>query len=184
MPVQRLIRGANTSLTEIMPVQGTVVVGFGWKLTASRAPSVELVPAAIICGPSGTAITDDHMIFFNQLLSPDGAVTYVDGDEEQIEVDFAQIPADVEKIVFVVYADPDLRQAGHFGAVRGAYVRICDQSGDELVRYDVEKPSDMDVTAMVFAEIYRHRGGWKMRAVGQGYATGLKGVASDFGVAI
>jgi tellurium resistance protein TerD len=35
---------------------------------------------------------------------------------------------------------------------------------------------------MIFAEIYRHNGEWKFRAVGQGYASGLRGVASDFGI--
>lgn len=184
MAAQKLIRGGNTALSDLMPTLGTVIVGFGWRVLESRGPQVELVPAAILCDASGHAISDEHMVFFNQLATPDGAVEYVDGDEEQIEVDLAAIPPEVDKIVFVVYADPDLRQPGNFGSVRRAYVRVTDRGGAELVRYDLEEGSGMDITAMVFAEIYRHSNTWKVRAVGQGYSTGLKGVADDFGVSI
>lgn len=180
----KLVRGSNTSLSELLPIIGTVVVGFGWKIIESRGPATELVPSAVVCGPDGMALSDEHLVFFNQLATPDGTVEYVQRDEEQIEVDLASIPADVDKIVFVVYADPDLRQPGNFGVVRQAYFRILDRSATEIVRYDIEDSSDVDVTAMIFGEIYRHRDAWKVRAIGQGYKTGLKGVAKDFGVHI
>lgn len=181
----KLQRGANASISDLMPIVGTVVVGFGWRLIEGRGPVTELVPSAIVCDESGHALSDEHLVFFNQLATPDGAVTYVDGgDEEQIELDLSKVPEKVDKIVFVVYADPDLRNPGNFGAVRGAYVRLADRSGSELVRYDIEEGSGNEVTAMIFGEVYRHRGAWKVRAVGQGYSTGLTGVAKDFGVAI
>ena len=180
----KLIRGSNTSLSDLMPTPGTVLVGFGWKIVENRGPAVELVPSAILCGSSGQALSDDHLVFFNQLTSPDGAVQYVTDDAEQIDVDLSAVPDDVAKIVFVVYADPDLRKPGSFGSVRSAYVRVCDRGGAELVRYDIEEGAGLDITAMVFAELYRHRDGWKIRAIGQGYSTGLQGVADDFGVRI
>lgn len=180
----KLIRGSNTSLSELVPGLGTVLVGFGWNVVQSRGPAVELVASAIVCGASGRALSDDHLVFFNQLVSPDGAVQYVENDAEQIEVDLAAVPADVTKIVFVVYADPDLRKPGSFGAVRGAYVRVCDRGGTELIRYDIEDGAGLEITAMVFSELYRHNGAWKLRAIGQGYSTGLQGVADDFGVQV
>jgi tellurium resistance protein TerD len=180
----KLARGSNASLTELIPMLGTVVVGFGWRVVPSNGPATELVPAAVVVNADGHALSDEHMVFFNQLATPDGAVHYVEGDEEQIEVNLADVPAEVARIVFVVYADPDLRNPGNFGAVRRAYVRILDRSGAEVVRYDIEDSTDVDVTAMIFAEIYRYKDAWKVRAIGQGYKTGLKGVAGDFGVAI
>lgn len=181
----KLQRGANAALSELMPIVGTVVVGFGWRLIESNGPVTELVPSAIVCNARGQAVDDEHLIFFNQLATPDGTVQYVSGgDEEQIELDLAGVPEKVDKIVFVVYADPDLRKPGNFGSVRSAYFRLADRTGTELVRYDIEEGSGNEVTAMIFGEIYRHNGAWKVRAVGQGYSTGLKGVAKDFGVAI
>jgi len=182
--VVKLARGSNASLSDLIPMLGTVVVGFGWRVISGHGPATELVPSAVVCNAEGHALSDEHLVFFNQLATPDGAVHYVEGDEEQIEVDFAAIPEEVARIVFVVYVDPDLRQPGNFGAVRRAYVRLCDRSGVEVVRYDIEDSTDVAVTAMIFAEIYRHKGTWKVRAIGQGYKTGLKGVAADFGVAI
>ncbi len=184
MTAKKLIRGGNTGLSDLMPTLGTVVVGFGWRILESRGPQVELVPAAIICDSSGRALSDEHMVFFNQLAAPDGTVQYVEGDEEQIEVNLPSIPPEVDKIVFVVYADPDLRLPGHFGSVRRAYVRFMDRAGTELVKYDLEEGSGIEITAMVFAELYRHNQAWKVRAVGQGYSTGLRGVADDFAVTI
>ncbi|MEJ7783693.1 MAG: TerD family protein [Solirubrobacteraceae bacterium] len=182
--VVKLTRGSNASLTELIPMLGTVVVGFGWRVIPSKGPATELVPSAVVCDEDGTALSDEHLVFFNQLATPDGAVQYVENDEEQIEVELAAVPETVAKIVFVVYADPDLRQPGNFGSVRSAYVRVCDRRGTEIVRYDIEVSTDVEVTAMIFAEIYRNRGAWKVRAIGQGYTTGLKGVASDFGITI
>jgi tellurium resistance protein TerD len=185
MAVKQLQRGQNAALADLMPALGTVVVGFGWKLIEGNGPVTELVPSAVVCDASGHALSDEHLVFFNQLASPDGAVQYVDaGDEEQLEVDLTAVPENVEKIVFVVYVDPDLRRPGSFAAVRGAYVRLADRSGTELLRYAIEEGSGTDVTAMIFCELYRHRGAWKIRAVGQGYSSGLVGVAKDFGVAI
>lgn len=179
-----LTRGGNTSLSALVPTLGTVVVGFGWSVVESRGPAVELVPSAVLCGERGRALSDEHLVFFNQLSSPDGAVTYVDGDAEQLEVDLDAVPAEVTSIVFVVYVDPDLRTPGSFGSVRHAYLRVCDRGGGELVRYDLEDDVGVDITAMVFGELYRHNGAWKVRAIGQGFSTGLRGVADSFDVRI
>ncbi|MEH3054792.1 MAG: TerD family protein [Patulibacter minatonensis] len=161
------------------------MIGFGWRLIESNGPQTELVPAAIICGEDGRAVSDEHFVFFNQLVSPEGDVTYVEGeDEEQLELDLRAVPESVDKVAFVVYVDPDVRRPSTFAAVRGAYFRISDDRGNELVRHDIGAQSGSASTAMIFGEVYRHRGTWKVRAVGQGYSTGLKGVADDFGVAI
>jgi tellurium resistance protein TerD len=53
--------------------------------------------------------------------------------------------------------------------------------GVELTRYDLTEDASTE-TAMIFGELYRARGEWKFRAVGQGYSTGLAGIARDFGV--
>lgn len=182
--VIRLETGANTSLTALNPLMTEVVVGFGWNIIQPSGPAIELVASALMVGEDGKALNDQSLVFFNQLSTPDDAVRYVTNDDaEQIEVNLNLIPADVQKVVFIVYADPDVRKPGNFGAVRNAYIRIADRDDNDVVRYDVAQ-SAHDVTAMVFGELYRHRGDWKFRAVGQGYTTGLVGVAKDFKVGL
>ena len=69
-----------------------------------------------------------------------------------------------------------------FGQVVNAFIRLVNRvDGSEVVRYDLSEDASTE-TAMVFGEVYRHGGEWKFRAVGQGYASGLLGIAQDFGV--
>ncbi|MER7112536.1 TerD family protein, partial [Streptomyces sp. NPDC000229] len=71
---------------------------------------------------------------------------------------------------------------GAFGQVSNAFIRVVNQAdGQELARYDLSEDASTE-TAMIFGELYRYGGEWKFRAVGQGYASGLRGIALDFGV--
>ena len=92
------------------------------------------------------------------------------------------MPAEVDKIVFPVSIyDGQARRQG-FGQVRNAFIRIVDQAGGtEIARYDLTEDASTE-TAMVFGELYRNGAEWKFRAVGQGYSSGLGGIAQDFGV--
>jgi tellurium resistance protein TerD len=82
----------------------------------------------------------------------------------------------------VVYVDPDVRGAGNFSAVRSAYVRVATRDNRELVRFNLPDGEARSVDVLMFGELYRHRDDWKFRALGQGYSTGLRGVAADFGI--
>jgi tellurium resistance protein TerD len=136
---------------------------------------------AIMCGQDGLALSDDHLVFFNQLATPDGSVEFFGADDqEQIDVDLASVPEAVRKIAFVVYVDPDLRGPGNFGPVKNSYVRLADETNRELLRFDIPPGNQMQVRAMLFGELYRHSGFWKFRAIGQGYQNGLADVAADY----
>ena len=77
--------------------------------------------------------------------------------------------------------DADTRRQS-FGQVRNAFIRIVNQAGGaEIARYDLSEDASTE-TAMIFGEVYRNAGEWKFRAIGQGYASGLRGIAQDFGV--
>ena len=107
-----------------------------------------------------------------------------DGDDEQILIDLSLIAADVDRVVIVVSIDQADARGQNFGQIRGAYCRVLNQDTDqEVVRYDLSEDAAPE-TSMIFAEIYRNRAEWKFRAVGQGYATGLHGIATDFGISL
>ena len=102
--------------------------------------------------------------------------------DEQIKVDLAAVPPNVDTITFPVSIyDADARSQS-FGQVRNAFIRVVNQAdNNELARYDLTEDASTE-TAMVFGELYRNGAEWKFRAVGQGYASGLAGIARDFGV--
>ncbi|MGW1289654.1 TerD family protein, partial [Streptomyces sp. NPDC002586] len=85
-------------------------------------------------------------------------------------------------IVFPVSIHEADMRGQSFGQVGNAYIRVVNQAGgQEIARYDLSEDASTE-TAMVFGELYRYGGEWKFRAVGQGYASGLRGIAADFGV--
>lgn len=178
-----MIAGGNAALTAENPQLDQLVVGLGWDTIPSNGPSAELVPFAVMCDSSGRAISNDHLVFFNQLASADGSVAFVgDEDDEQIDVTLSMIPENVAKIVFFIYVDPEVRGKGTFASVRGTHIRVSDQANRELVRFDIPGGRQEGVTAMIMGELYRNKSDWKFRALGQGYSTGLEGVAKDYGI--
>ena len=187
-----LTKGGNVSLTKNAGPAGltAVTIGLGWDARTTTGTDFDLDASAIMCGADGKVISDKHFVFFNNLTSADGSVQHAgdnltgagDGDDEQIRVNVAAVPAEVDKIVFPVSIyDADSRSQS-FGQVRNAYIRVeNDADKAELARYDLSEDASTE-TAMVFGELYRSNGEWKFRAVGQGYASGLSGIAQDFGV--
>ena len=185
-----LAKGGNVSLTKEAPGMTNVLVGLGWDARTTTGTDFDLDASAILLKADGKVLSDKHFIFFNNLTSPDGSVEHTgdnltgegDGDDEAIKVNLSSVPAEVDKIVFPVSIyEGQARQQG-FGQVRNAFIRIVDQgSNTEVARYDLTEDASTE-TAMVFGELYRNNNEWKFRAVGQGYSSGLVGIAQDFGV--
>ncbi len=187
-----LSKGGNVSLTKEAGAAGltAVTVGLGWDVRSTTGVDFDLDASAIACDANGKVASDQHFVFFNNLKSPDGSIEHTgdnltgegEGDDEQINVNVASVPAEIDKVVFPVSIyDADSRQQ-NFGQVRNAFIRVVNQAnGSELARYDLTEDASTE-TAMVFGELYRAGAEWKFRAVGQGYATGLSGIARDFGV--
>jgi tellurium resistance protein TerD len=185
-----LTKGGNVSLTKEAPGLSAVVVGLGWDARTTDGSAFDLDATAIACNASGTVYSPQHFIFFNNLATPDGAIQHTGdnltgegaGDDEQIKVNLAALPPDLDKIVFPVSIYDGDTRGQNFGQVRNAFIRIVNQAGDtEIARYDLSEDASTE-TAMVFGEVYRNGNDWKFRAVGQGYSSGLTGIARDFGV--
>ncbi|MDK1473972.1 TerD family protein [Streptomyces sp. 549] len=185
-----LSKGGNVSLTKEAPNLTAVVVALGWDARTTTGSEFDLDASALLTNAEGRVAGDQNFVFFNNLKSPDGSVEHTgdnltgegEGDDEVIKVNLAGVPADVQKIVFPVSIyEAEARQQS-FGQVRNAYIRVVNQAdNNELARYDLTEDASTE-TAMVFGELYRHGAEWKFRAIGQGYASGLRGIAQDFGV--
>ena len=185
-----LSKGGNVSLTKSAPGLTAVSVGLGWDIRTTTGTDFDLDASAILAGVDGKVVSDKHFVFFNNLKSPEGSVEHTgdnltgggDGDDEKILVQLGQVPAECHKIVFPVSIYEAPQRGQNFGQVRNAFIRVVNQDGGaELTRYDLTEDASSE-TAMIFGELYRHNGEWKFRAVGQGYASGLAGIARDFGV--
>jgi len=189
-----LSKGGNVSLTKQAGPAGltAVTVGLGWDVRSTTGTDFDLDASAIGVKTDNKVISDQHFVFYGNLKSPEGAIEHTgdnltgegEGDDEQIKVNLAAVPAEVDKIVFPVSIYEAEQRSQSFGQVRNAFIRVVNQSNtEELTRYDLSEDASTE-TAMVFGELYRSGTEWKFRAVGQGYATGLKGIAQDFGVSV
>jgi tellurium resistance protein TerD len=185
-----LTKGGNVSLSKEAPGLTNVIVGLGWDVRTTTGTEFDLDASAIALNAQGKAVSDKHFIFFNNLTSPDGTIEHTgdnltgegEGDDEQVKVNLAGMSGDVDKVVFPVSIyDADSRSQS-FGQVRNAFIRVVNAADQkEIARYDLTEDASTE-TAMVFGELYRNGADWKFRAVGQGYASGLAGIARDFGV--
>ena len=187
-----LSKGGNVSLTKAAPNLTAVAVGLGWDVRTTTGTDFDLDASAIATGADKKVVSDKHFVFFNNLKSPEGSIEHAgdnttgegDGDDEVIKVDLAAVPANIDSIVFPVSIYDADNRSQSFGQVRNAFIRVVNQAnGQEIARYDLSEDASTE-TAMVFGELYRHSGEWKFRAIGQGYASGLAGIARDYGVNI
>ena len=170
-------RGANVSLTREIPGLRASRSGVKWNAGAETALADNLVMAAILCDAHGRALSDEHFVFFNQLASPELSVHEVDkalgADNEQVEIDLAAVPPEVERIVAVLYINDGPAQRRTLGQLRSCVVRVAElrrQPG--ACRPRTWPPHLSTETAIVLGEVYRHDGEWKFRVLGQGYAKG------------
>ncbi|MGW5426543.1 TerD family protein [Streptomyces sp. NPDC004059] len=150
------------------------------RVTVDVAAPVRLDVSGLLLTADGKVRSDDDFIFYNQPAGP--GVTYTSGSgaaPDAITVDTAAVPPDIEKIV--VTASPDAAGQTFQGIEPTATIRDAD-GGTVLATFT--PPQLGTETALVVVEIYRRGGVWKARAVGQGYANGLAGIATDFGVTV
>jgi tellurium resistance protein TerD len=180
-------RGANVALTREIPGLTGLVVGVSWNAGSERVLDDNLVLAVILCGPDGRARSDRDFVFFNQLASPEGSVQSLeralDGDSEQLEVDLTTVPAEIDRLVAVLYINDGPAQRRTLGQLRSCVIRVRNQADNrELVRSEELATAFNTETAVALGEVYRHDGGWKFKVLGQGYAKGIAAIAADYGV--
>ncbi|MFE9456069.1 TerD family protein [Streptomyces californicus] len=150
------------------------------RVAVEVAAPVRLDVSGLLLTADGKVRSDDDFIFYNQPSGP--GVTYRSGNgsaPDAVVVDTAAVPAGIEKIV--VTASPDAAGQTFQGIEPTATVRNADD-GSALATFT--PPRLGAETALVVIEVYRRNGAWKARAVGQGYANGLAGIATDFGVTV
>ena len=187
-----LSKGGNLSLTKTDPTLEQVLVGLGWDTRATDGADFDLDASAFLIGPNEKVRGEHDFIFYNQQRSACGSVEHTgdnrtgegDGGDESIKINLSKVPADVQKVVITVTIHEAESRRQNFGQVQNAFVRIVNEKNqNEIVRFDLNEDYSIE-TAMIFAEIYRHNNEWKFRAVGQGYAGGLRAMCNQYGINI
>lgn len=186
-----LQKGQKIDLTKTNPGLTKVLVGLGWDTNKyDGGADFDLDAAVFLLGDSGKVNSDADFVFYGNLKHASGSVEHLgdnltgagDGDDEQIKIDLAAVPANISKIDFTVTIYDSETRRQNFGQVSNAFIRIVNEAtGEELLRFDLGEDFSIE-TAVVVAELYRNNGEWKFNAIGSGFSGGLAALCQNFGV--
>lgn len=164
-------------------------IGLGWDTNqSSTGEDFDLDASAFILGENGKIPADEFFVFYNNLISPDGAVEHTgdnltgegDGDDESIKIDLSKIDPRANEIIVVVTIHKAAERRQNFGQVRNAFIRIYNtESGEEILRYDLDEDFSVE-TAVEFGRLYKRGGQWKFEAIGTGQKAGLDAYLNRF----
>ena len=191
MPVS-LSKGGNVSLSKEAPGLTKIVIGLGWDTRATDGAAFDLDASLFMLGESGKVRSDSDFIFYNNKTSGDGSVEHLGdnltgegaGDDEQVKVNLAGVPADVARLTVGVTIHDAQTRSQNFGMVSSAFIRVVNgDDNTEIARYDLSEDASTE-TAMLFGEVYRNAGEWKFKALGQGFQGGLGPMAASYGVSV
>ncbi|MBU8548214.1 MULTISPECIES: TerD family protein [Streptomyces] len=168
-------KGSNT------PVPTTALrVELGWR----TGPGVPDADASALLLVGGKVRSDADFVFYNQPAHSSGAVRHEGKREsggrvtDSLLVDLTRVEPSIETVILAASAD-----GGRFGQVPDLYIEVRDAAANTVAaRFD--NPGATVETAFVLGEFYRRQGAWKFRAVGQGYDSGLEGLATDYGISV
>ncbi len=185
-----LQKGQKIDLTKGGGGLRRVMVGLGWDeaprggggflagLFGAQPQSIDCDASVILCGANGRIVSTNAnqcCVYYGNLRHPSGAIVHQgdnltgagDGDDEQIMVNLAQVPAEIEKMVFVVNIYDGRARNQHFGMIKNAFIRLVNMDNNsELCRFNLSE-NYTNMTGLVVGEIYRRNGEWKFNAVGQ-----------------
>ncbi len=178
-----LQKGQKVSLSKDNAGLSKILIGLGWDEAAQPKKGLFAPkPQAIDCDASaimlqgGRVANNADVVYFNNLRHPTGAVHHMgdnltgagEGDDEQILVDLAAIPAQYDRIVLVVNIYQARERSQHFGMIQNAFCRIVNSSNNsEICKFNLTE-NYSGSTALIMGEVYRHDNEWKFNAVGNG----------------
>ncbi|MFF2658148.1 TerD family protein [Kitasatospora sp. NPDC058032] len=176
-----MVKGANVGLATLSESTDAVTVILGW---SSPGGDGDADVSVLLLTADGKVRGNADFFFYNSPTAEDGSVELLGqsptetGTEDRIQLDLTAVPADIERLV-IAASRPNRAPFGQLDDLR---LELADLGGERLLGFSI---TDADTeSAFVFGEIYRRHQEWKFRAVGQGYDTGLAGLATDFGIEI
>lgn len=185
-----LPQGGNAALAQADPTAHTIFIGLNWEWPATASP-VEIDASLFLLNAAGVVRDDRDFVFYNQETDAGGAVYRMPAaeldpahDRDGFVVVLPELADDVQRLAFCLTLDTASVPDATFGAVSWVQARIVNRdSGHELCHYRSGGELGAE-TALIVAGLYRYRDGWKYRAVGQGFAGGLRALAARFGVLV
>ncbi|MFA8299562.1 MAG: TerD family protein [Hyphomicrobiales bacterium] len=182
-----LTKGERVSLSQGL---SKIKVGLGWDSNLGSGNDFDLDASVFMVNGASKLPADQYFIFYNNKISPDGAVQGADDDrtgnashgedDEKIYVDLTKVSPDVQQIIFVVTIHEAQARRQNFGQVRNAYIRVADENtSEEILLYELDEDYSVE-TSVEIGRLYRRNGEWKFEAMGVGYKEDLEYFVSKY----
>ena len=155
-----------------------IMVGLGWDEATNQIQPIDCDASVILCNAKGKIIDKDIdkcCVYFGNLLDDSGSIMHQgdnltgagDGDDEQIRVDISNVPANIERMVFVVNIYDAFNRRQHFGMIRNAFIRLVNMDNQaEICKFNLSD-NYSGMTGLVVGEIYKKNNAWRFNAIGQ-----------------
>jgi stress response protein SCP2 len=177
--MREMVKGSNVALAALSENAGSVIVSLSW---VSPTGEGDADVSVLLLDANGKVRSDSDFYFYNNPVAADGSVQLLgktptqSGDEDRITFDLTAVPSGIDRIVVAA----SRYEGAGFGELEDLKMTLADGGGEGLLGFAIDDAGT--VSAIIFGELYRRGEEWKFRAVGQGYDTGLAGLAADFGV--
>lgn len=178
-----LQKGGKIDLTKEVPGLKRIKVQLNWKPQTRVGEEFDIDSSV---GVIGGNLLDEDYVYFKNLKHPSGAVVHsgddrTGGQGEIIDVDFTKMPADKEKLVFIINIHDALARRQNFGQINDSIATVIDADTNRpIASFDLGEDFSSEIT-VVACEIYRHNGEWRFKADGSGYKNGLAELLKDYG---
>jgi len=158
-------------------------VGLGWDASGDSSNPYDLDASAFMLGEDGQIPEEEFFVFYNNLISVDGAVKSSGddqtgenndgGDDETLTVDLSRVDSRIKQIVFTATIHEFAERRQNFGQIHNSYIRIVNsETGEEIAKYELDEDFSVE-TAVEFGRLYKRGNEWKFEALGIGCQDGL-----------
>lgn len=184
-----LKKGSRFNLQKEKPGIDRIAVGLGWDINegASSFP-FDLDASVFVLNANGKLVADEYFIFYNNTVSPDGAVMHTgdnrtgvgDGDDETINIDLSKLTPEAVQIIFAITIDEAEKRQQHFGMIPNAVAHIYNRdTNEQFVEYNLTGNFE-GVDAVLIGCFSKGENGWEFQAMGDGYPGGLGGLVEFY----
>jgi tellurium resistance protein TerD len=184
-----LKKGGSINFQKANPGLNRIIVGLGWDVNEGASPyPFDCDVSVFILGENGKLLTDEYFVFYNNKVSPDGAVIHNgdnrtgagEGDDETVNIELSKLNPQAAQIVFAITIDQAEERKQHFGMVSNSFARVYNaDTGDVLCQYLLNEKFS-DANALIIGRFYKGGSEWIFEAYDLAYRDGLGGLVESY----
>jgi tellurium resistance protein TerD len=184
-----LKKGGSINLRKEKPGINKITVGLGWDVNDGASPhQFDCDASVFILGENGKLLTDKHFVFYNNKISPDGAVVHNgdnrtgvgEGDDETINIELSKLNPQVKQIVFAITIDQAEERKQDFGMIANSFARVYNAETNELLCQYLLDEKFSGTNALIIGRFYKSGNDWIFEAFDLAYQNGLGGLVEYY----